>query len=131
MRIFKGKVFRSQLTEEEQTALAEDFRRYKTTGEIPDTFGRDAPYDHPHTLPLVLIEKVQHIHLADGNGSWPVRAIQYHRKSDRHLVYCQGALNDDHYLLIAILSPDAHDQAKDNNVMANLGRSAELFRQKY
>jgi mRNA interferase YafO len=101
------------------------------TGQLPDTFGRDVPYDHPHTLPLMLAEEVKHIHLADGENPWPVRAIQYHRTSDVHLVYCSGAMHDDHYLLIAILSPDAHAQAKDNNLMTRLGRAAELFRQKF
>ncbi|MCP8687736.1 type II toxin-antitoxin system YafO family toxin [Marinobacterium sedimentorum] len=131
MHIYKGKVFREQLTEDEQQALVEDFRRYKTTGELPDTFGRDVAYDHPHTPRLVLAEEVKHIHLATGEAPWSVRAIQYHRKSDTHLVYCQGALNDDHYLLIAVLTPDAHAQAKNMNVMTKLGQAAEKFRQQY
>lgn len=130
MRIFKGKIFRDQLTDEEQTQLVEDFRRYRTTGELPDTFGRDAPYDHPHTLPTVLAEEIRHIHLAEEHP-WPVHSIQYQRTSDVHLIYCQGALHDDHYLLIAILAPNAHEQARDNNMMMKLGLTAEKFRQRY
>jgi len=129
MRIFKGKVLQNQLTEKEQQALVNDFRRYKTTGELPDTFGRDVAYDHPHTLPLVRAEGVQHLHLSD--TPWSHLMIQYHRTSDTHLAYCQGAINDDHYLLIAILAPDAHSQARDNNTMSKLAKAAELFRQKF
>ena len=32
---------------------------------------------------------------------------------------------------MAILSPDAHEQARDRNIMYNLGKMAEKFRSKY
>lgn len=131
MRIFKGLIFRQQLSDLEQAALVQDFKSYKTTGDLPDTFGRDVPFDHPHTLPLALQERVFHLHLASAIAAWKSETPQYSRTSDEHLVYCQGALEEDCFLLIAILSPDAHQQAKDNNVMHKLARTAELFRVKY
>ncbi|WP_271274346.1 type II toxin-antitoxin system YafO family toxin [Aliamphritea hakodatensis] len=131
MRIFKGRVLRAQLTEQEQIALTNDFRRYKTTGELPDTFGRDAAYDHPNTPPLIQAGQVQHIHLLDESDQWDVHTIQFYRTSDKHLVYCPGALHDDCFLLMAILSPDAHAQAKDSNIMRKLGLMAEKFRNIY
>ncbi len=53
------------------------------------------------------------------------------RTSDIHLIYCQGALNDDHYCLLAILAPDAHDQERNRNIMYKLGQGAEQYRMKY
>ncbi|MCV6588317.1 MAG: type II toxin-antitoxin system YafO family toxin [Marinobacterium sp.] len=131
MRLFKGKILQQQLSDSELEALVNDFRRYKTSGELPDTFGRDVAYDHPYNLPLVRAEGVQHIHLADNHAPWPHQIIQYHRTSDVHLAYCQGAIHNNHYLLIAILSPDAHKQARDNNTMLKLGKAAEQFRLKF
>ncbi len=40
-------------------------------------------------------------------------------------------MNDDHYLLIAVLEPDAHQLARDNNVMHRAGLVAEKFRNIY
>jgi mRNA interferase YafO len=131
MRIFKGLIFRQQLNDAEQAALVQDFTHYKTTGHLPDTFGRDVPFDHPHTLPLAMQERVCHLHLAPANALWSSEKPQYSRTSDDHLIYCQGALEEECFLLISILRPDAHDQARDNNVMHKLARAAELFRMKY
>jgi mRNA interferase YafO len=129
MRIFKGLIFRQQLNDAEQAALVQDFTHYKSTGHLPDTFGRDVPFDHPHTLPLAIQEKV--FHLAPANALWNSKTPQYSRTSDNHLIYCRGALEEECFLLISILRPDAHNQARDNNVMHKLARAAELFRMKY
>ena len=118
IRIFKSQIILRQLTSEQLEQLVTDFRTYKEAGLLPDTFGRDVKYDHPHTYPLVRAEH-----------PWPVHYVQFKRTSDIHLVYCQGASNPEHYLLIAILTPDAHEQARQNNVMANIGKMAERFRQ--
>lgn len=131
IRIFKSKVLSEQLTLTQLDELVNDFRQYKETGRLPDTFGRDALYDHAYTYPLVKAEQVAHIHMADGDHPWPVWQVQFKRTSDIHLVYCAGATHADCYLLIAILAPDAHQQARSNNVMAQIGRAAELFRQKF
>ncbi len=129
IRIFKSQIILRQLMAEQLEQLVTDFRAYKGTGLLPDTFGRDVKYDHPHTYPLVRAEEVAHIHLTDSEHLWPVHYIQFKRTSDIHLVYCQGASDPEHYLLIAILAPDAHEQARQNNVMANIGKMAERFRQ--
>ncbi|TBW57392.1 type II toxin-antitoxin system YafO family toxin [Marinobacter halodurans] len=129
--VYKAKAIRELLTPEELNKLVEDFKQYKNEGTRPDTFGRDAAYNHPHSLPSIRHEEVQHIHLQDESSNWGIRTIQYHRTSDTHLVYCQGALNDDHFLLITILQPDAHNQAKNNDVMSAIASQAEVFRNKH
>ena len=82
----------------------------------PESFGRDAHYDQPNSLPIIRSEKEQHIHLANPQSPWPLYKVQYNKTSDTH------------YALLAILSPDAHKQAKNNDIMYRLGKMAELFR---
>jgi len=131
MRVFKSKIIREQLTEEELSDLIADFRQYKLTGVLPDNFGRDELYNHPNSLPIIKAEEIQHIHLLDSEKDWSIHTIQFYKTSDEHLVYCQGMDNSDCYLLIAILAPKAHEQARNNSVMYNIGKIAEKFRFQY
>jgi mRNA interferase YafO len=112
-------------------ALKEDFRQYKESNIPPSNFGRDVEYNHPNTLPTVRQEKVSHIHLEDPDQSWDICAIQFNKKSDTHLVYCRGFHDENCYLLMALLSPDAHAQALNRSIMYNLGQMAEKFRNQY
>ncbi len=97
----------------------------------PARFGRDALFNHPHTLPSVLAERIMHIHLDDGEQNWDRRKSQYSCTSDYHLIYCQGFNNSECFLLMTILSPDAHAQEHDNNRMLRLAQMAEKFRQRF
>jgi len=130
IRVFKSSVIRELLDPIDLTNLAKDFKKYKEEGMRPDTFGRDVLYDHPHSLPSIRQEKVRHIHLQDEDSHWRVRTIQYYRTSDTHLVYCQGAIHDDQFLLITLLKPDAHNQARNNNIMMAIATQAAHFREK-
>ena len=104
MRVFKTKLIRLQLTAEELDALTADFISYKRDGVLPDIFGRDALYDDSFTWPLIKFERVAHIHLANVNNPFPPQLRQFSRTNDEaHLVYCQGAFDEQAWLLIAIL----------------------------
>ncbi|CAM4272865.1 toxin YafO [Klebsiella variicola] len=132
IRIFKSALIRQQLSQQELDDLAADFLSYKKDGVLPDTFGRDAPYDDDRTYPLVKEEQVAHIHLADADAPFPKFLRQFKRTSDQaHLVYCQGAMDPDAYLLIIILKPEAHKMARNNNHMHKIGMMAEAFRMKH
>jgi mRNA interferase YafO len=132
IRIFKSTWIRHQLSQQELADLVADFLLYKQGGVLPDTFGRDAPYDDDRTNPLVKQEQVMHVHLADGDHPFPRYLRQFTRTSDNaHLVYCHGAMHPDSYLLIIILKPEAHKMARDNNPMHQIGKMAEAFRMKY
>ena len=131
IRVFKSGIIRQMLTTEELDALVGDFKSYKLTGNAPESFGRDVPYDHPNTLPIVLAEEIQHIHLGSEDKPLPLKKIQFYQTSDIHLIYCQGAIDDNCYLLMTILSPDAHEQAKSRNIMYKLGIMAEKFRNSF
>ncbi|MGB0948362.1 MAG: type II toxin-antitoxin system YafO family toxin [Pseudoalteromonas marina] len=130
-RVFKSKQIIQTLTAQELENLVNDFKAYKSGEYTPDLFGRDVLYDHMDTPPLVKQEEVQHIHLLDKDHTYPFHAIQFSKTSDTHLVYCQGFANPNCYLLMAILSPNAHDLAKSPQVMHQLGIMAEAFRLKY
>ena len=53
IRVFKSSFIRQILRSEELDALIYDFKSYKMTGIVPDNFGRDVPFDHPNSLPIV------------------------------------------------------------------------------
>jgi len=113
------------------TALKDDFKKYKESGNPPGNFGRDVLYNHPNTLPIVCQEKISHIHLEDPDNPWHFHVAQFNRTSDIHLVYCRGFYDEKCYLLMTLLSPDAHNQALNRTIMFNLGKMAEQFRNKY
>jgi len=131
IRVFKSSIIRKTLTEDEQLGLVNDFKGYKLTGIAPDNFGRDVLYDHPNNLPIVLAERIKHIHLGGIDNPLPSNVIQFYKTSDIHLVYCQGVISDNCYLLMAILSPNAHEQARTRDIMYKLGIMAEKFRSQF
>ena len=131
MRIFKTDLIRRQLDDQELQQLEDDFYRYKDTDIPASTFGRDALYDHPHTLPSVRQAQLRHLHLISLGRTNKKNQPQYYRTSDDHLIYCEGFYNQQDYLLITILSPNAHASARKNSLMFNLAGIAENFRDKY
>lgn len=132
IKIFKTELIRRQLDPEELKCLEDDFRHYKANGVLPDLFGRDVPYNHPNTLPSVKAEELWHIHLLEGESSWPAHCKKQDDKtSDDHLVYCPAYQTPNCFLLIAILSPDALAQARKNQVMLDLAKMAEIFRMQF
>jgi len=131
IRVFKSTIISQQLDRDELEQLVADFKRYKETGIPAACFGRDAPYDHPHTLSSVRSEDIMHLHLAEGAQHWTSYQAQYDRTSDYHLVYCPGFYKADHFLMMSILKPDAHAQARNNSIMSNLAVMAAKFRAQF
>lgn len=107
------------LPKSELDILVAAFKRFKT-GERVDIFGKDRYYDEPGTFDWLEEHKVRHVHLrASGSSDYT---------SDVALVYCEGRLEEDCYLLIAILKPDAHKKAWKRNIMWPLAEIARIFR---
>ena len=100
-------------------------------GKLPALFGKDVPYDHPFNLDIIKQEQVRHIHLAAIGTGFSIFITQAKRTSDTHLVYCRGFTNEHCYLLMAILRPNAHDLAKSNQLVYQLGLIAHAFRQQF
>lgn len=129
-RIFSSPAIRGALSDDELTQLTGDFRAY--VGGVPCfRFGKDVPYDHANTPRLVLYHQVRHVHLFDPDTPWRPDSPPFQRTSDHHLVYCTGAIDERCYLLMALLSPAAHQQALQFDIMAKLGVMAERFRLSY
>ena len=131
IRVFKTDLIREQMSDEHLIQLASDFKRYKETGIPAENFGRDAPYNHMNSLPSVRLQELQHLHLLTQPDSKTRSLRQFNKTSDDHLVYCQGFYSNEAYLLIALLSPDAHGQARNNNIMLKMAQISEKFRNKF
>ncbi|WP_054076300.1 type II toxin-antitoxin system YafO family toxin [Pseudomonas amygdali] len=114
--------------------IADDFKVYVDSfrGIVPSYMGRDAPYMQP-----IEAEKahLSHIHIRLPPGRFRQDVAQYHRvcswgkaKDDAALVYVQGLLDEDCFLLIALLWPDAHGMARNNSLMKYFARLANGWR---
>ncbi|TPD93606.1 hypothetical protein FJP68_14555 [Pantoea vagans] len=115
-----------------ETSILQDFQRYKATGELPNYFGRDVAYTQPHSA---FRSGLMHIHLCLPPNSFPKKRPQSDRvckrddpEQDACLVYVQGELYEDRYSLIAIMHPNAHEMARQHDVMSYLSRVAQEFR---
>jgi mRNA interferase YafO len=62
-------------------------------------------------------------------GRMVKKSIQTERTSDTCLVYCRGFSHPDRYLLIDILSPNAHEQANEIDRMLRIAQLAARFRE--
>lgn len=116
--------------------LAEDFKLYMDSqrGIVPDYFGRDAPYLQPQEADQA---KLSHIHIKLPPGRFSAGVAQYFRVcgkgrplEDAALVYTRGWLEEESFLLLAFLWPDAHSAARDKALMRYLSRLAKDWRDK-
>ena len=109
--------------------LAKDFSGYKRNILVPDYFGRDGDYLRPKEC---CEEGVWHLHLCETTpppDTWTCIRNLFSRKSDIHLVYCCGFYDPNHYLLITVLTPDAHRQANNIDRMLDIAAIAAGFRE--
>lgn len=135
VRLFLSKLIVSTLGETEANDLLADFRLYKETGVLPDTFGRDAPYAFTHNRAYL---ELQHIHLKRDGKPFPLKLLQFSRTSGYVLVYCPGFFNRNAYLLITIIKHwnpkkpgETEETDRDADLMAKLEKIAEGFREKF
>ncbi|MEN3158264.1 type II toxin-antitoxin system YafO family toxin [Alkalimonas sp. NCh-2] len=100
-------------------SLIETFKEYKQNNRYW-SFGRDVPYHRP---PSVTEFNLRHVHLLtlkDYREYEQVKKELYHRTSDKHLVYASSPYDYNHYLLIAIIDPQAHFTAQNLSFMRGL-----------
>ena len=117
-------------------SLLDDFKIYKSTGKLPDYFGRDTAYDRPEEIQG---SGLWHIHLALGKDKFSAppkstnlndqQTIQWYRTSDTALVYAKGLIDENSYSLIAVFTPSAHNKASDYDRMKKLAGYARKFSQ--
>lgn len=120
-----------------EKSLLRDFRIYmESKGEkLADYFGCDQPYGHP---PAARSGQLRHIHIALPPQTFDPRKAQCYRKCsvsrpdlDAALVYAQGEMEEDHYMILAFFAPNGHDRAKVDKVMTRLGLLAKKFRDEH
>lgn len=116
------------------STLKSEFERYIVSDrlEIPVIFGRDAPYTQPSQA---LDACLMHIHVRIPPAKFRPNTPQRDRVcrtgrpgEDAALVYAQGELYEDRYLILAFLWPDAHGKSRDRDVMKYLCRAALEWR---
>ncbi|MCO7536315.1 type II toxin-antitoxin system YafO family toxin [Pseudomonas asiatica] len=114
--------------------LKSEFLRYMESRRqlIPSIFGRDVPYTQP---PLAFQACLMHIHICIPPALFPKNVPQHDRVckmgrpgDDAALIYVQGELYEDRYLILAFLWPDAHTKARDISTMQYLARLAKEWR---
>ncbi|WP_062266574.1 type II toxin-antitoxin system YafO family toxin [Endozoicomonas arenosclerae] len=135
VRLFLSKLIINTIGKSAADDLLDDFRLYKEKGILPSTFGRDAPYDRTHNRSYL---ELQHIHIKRNGESFPVRLVQFSRKSGHVLVYCPGFYDRNTYLLITVIKHwnqrepnDIEGTDHDSSLMAKLEKIAEGFREKF
>lgn len=103
------------------SALVASFKEYKTNNSFW-SFGRDEPYIDP---PSVIECGIKHVHIISRSVFQEANRLNkrlYDRTSDKHLVYAVSPYDPEHYLLIAIFNPEAHDTARNMSLMRDLVR---------
>lgn len=71
-------------------------------------FGSHGGFERSYEAMSANIRKI-HLKLP-GDKPWPPEYSQSQRTCDNYLVYAKHLYNDEHYQIIAIISPNAHDQ---------------------
>jgi mRNA interferase YafO len=113
--------------------LLDDFIIYKSTGRLPDYFGRDTLYTDPSDIQDA---ELRHIHFEVGNDKFKLptgwrnltsQQLQWVKTTNTALVYTKHLLNEDHYSLIAVFTPLAHMKARDYGRMRVLAGYARKF----
>ncbi len=116
--------------------LLADFKVYKQTfgAYLPNYFGRDAYYHQPPQVANCL----QHIHLCIPPRKFKVNRLQSDRVCkigvpghDVALVYAQNMYDVHKYVIIGVLTPDAHKSARNNELMMRLGGIARAYKNRF
>jgi mRNA interferase YafO len=140
IKIFTSDRLTDDLSASEIKNLVDEFRQYKKTS-ISTIFGRDVPYDRPHSAKSA---ELQHLHVhpnfllgkpinkfTNELKTWRLLSAPISRTSDTHLIYCQGERNKNEYLLIAFIKINAHSFANITSAIGVLADKAENFRKKH
>lgn len=141
VRIFTAPRIRRELEDDRLSVLISEFRKYIKTGDPGQYFGRDYPYDRPDSVRRADLWHM-HVHPNFNSGqnvntatnhlkTWRLNGFQRDKRSDTCLIYCQGQLSSNNYLLLAFLKENAHTFASRVTALGVLVEEAEKFRKSY
>lgn len=129
VRVFIHPYFRQTCSDELVANLYTRFKAYKS-GAVPGaSLGRDASYNRPESVRQA---GLWHIHVKDETSmDWHLKRVQFDKKSDTALIYCEGFYNKNYFLLLSLLK-NAHETCRqDRFYLVKLAELAEKFRDKY
>lgn len=124
IEIYTSEIIDKSLSAQDLAFLIRIFKGSRE-GESPIYLGKDVPYHRPNRCAS---SGLRHVHVLDNVDP---REWARARTSDSHLVYTNGYFNANVYYLIAFLSPDAHDQARDMMRLSYFCDIADDFRLQY
>lgn len=123
----------SEAAKEQLKALGRAFEEFKTQQQnnphlkpetyMSPTLGRDANIKRPRKAKKIL--RHQHFNVEAIWRPWDRIAA---RTSDDVLIYTWGEKDPQHYIILAVLSPDGHDQMEDMKLMGRLADAAKACR---
>lgn len=105
-----------------QTAgsMVSTFRQWLDNDKSHISFGRFGPLDRPSTASDVTLSRVHVLNQTD-IAKYNARGTSiFNRTSDRYLVYAVNPEDPTHYLLIALIDPNAHETMKNTNFVLTL-----------
>lgn len=106
------------------TLYAKALQAWKSSGVLPPFLGNEGAWEENRKLCDSFVYKI-HIQLP-GDPEWPPGMPIAARKSDNYLVYTRHWCQDNHYQVISIMSPGAHQLAR-TSFLGELERRAEEF----
>ncbi|MDP2715512.1 type II toxin-antitoxin system YafO family toxin [Rheinheimera sp.] len=108
--------------------LVQAFRQWLNNNKLHKGFGRYGRLTIPKSTDDVNLSRV---HIFDDEKTAEFdqkRTPTFHRKSDAYLVYAINPNNPEHYLLLVVIDPKAHDKVNQINFVITL---IELAKKKF
>lgn len=103
---------------------AMDLQEWKSKGKLSNILGNEGQWEDNRRLCDSYVYKM-HIRLPH-ESSWSLNIPQAARKSNSYLVYAHHWLDREHYQIISIMTPNAHELSK-TSFLGELERRAEQF----
>ena len=122
--VFTTQRLQARLPSADLGSIAKKFKLYKESRDPRTDFGRDADFKDPQSA---ISAKLMHVHLNDGRFN--MKVVQFGRTSDTFLIYCQGHVSPNNYLLIDLIT-NAHVRCRKITFISELADIAEKFRTK-
>jgi mRNA interferase YafO len=129
VKVFVSSEFRESMKKEKIDLLITRFKSYKQTGIPHETFGRDTTYDFPDKVKK---SGMFHIHIKDNSSKkWNLKKISFDRTSDTALIYCEGFLNRNYFLLLGFLDNAHLTYSRNPLYLLELSDIADKFRERF
>lgn len=108
--------------------LAVGIALFHDTGKYPDFLGHFGRFENNQQA---IESQLNKIHIALYRSDWSLKTWRnrngYNRTSDNFIVYARHFFHDNYYLILDIVTPDAHRRI--NALLPELIRNAESFHQ--